>query len=91
MDLVSVDRMKGDWMEDGHGIVVYGKQTKNHGITTKIKQTLYHDKSEYQSLDVIDTIEPYSLFFISPANSLNPINRDDIIPSPFVSIIKSPL
>ncbi len=25
MDLVSVDRMKGDWMEDGHGIVVYGK------------------------------------------------------------------
>lgn len=33
------------------------KQTKNHGITTKIKQTLYHDKSEYQSLDVIDTIE----------------------------------
>lgn len=33
------------------------KQTKNHGITTKIKQTLYHDKSEYQSLDVIDTVE----------------------------------
>ncbi len=33
------------------------KQTKNHGITTKIRKTLYHDKSEFQNLDVIDTIQ----------------------------------
>jgi spermidine synthase len=33
------------------------KQTKNHGITTKIKKTLYHDQSEFQTLDVIETIE----------------------------------
>jgi spermidine synthase len=33
------------------------KQTKNHGITTKINKTLYHDKSEFQTLDVIETAE----------------------------------
>lgn len=33
------------------------KQTKNHGITTKIRKTLYHDKSDFQSLDVIDTVQ----------------------------------
>ncbi|SEM81942.1 spermidine synthase [Lihuaxuella thermophila] len=33
------------------------KQTKNHGITTKIKRTLYHDQSEFQTLDVIETAE----------------------------------
>lgn len=33
------------------------KQTKNHGITTKINQTIHHDKSEYQTLDVIETAE----------------------------------
>ncbi|MGA8941957.1 MAG: polyamine aminopropyltransferase [Thermoactinomyces sp.] len=33
------------------------KQTKNHGITTKIRKTLYHDKTDFQSLDVIETVE----------------------------------
>lgn len=33
------------------------KQTKNHGITTKVKRTLYHDQSEYQKLEVLETVE----------------------------------
>ncbi|TCS95530.1 spermidine synthase /spermine synthase [Hazenella coriacea] len=33
------------------------KQTKNHGITTKINKTIYHDQSEFQTLDVIETEE----------------------------------
>ncbi|MBA4602902.1 polyamine aminopropyltransferase [Thermoactinomyces mirandus] len=33
------------------------KQTKNHGITLKIRKTLYHDKSDFQSLDVIETAQ----------------------------------
>lgn len=33
------------------------KQTKNHGITTKINKTLYHDQSDFQTLDVIETEE----------------------------------
>ncbi|MBA4494067.1 polyamine aminopropyltransferase [Paenactinomyces guangxiensis] len=33
------------------------KQTKNHGITTKIKRSVYHDQSEFQTLDIIETAE----------------------------------
>lgn len=33
------------------------KQTKNHGITTRINRTLYHDQSDFQTLDVIETAE----------------------------------
>lgn len=33
------------------------KQTPNHGITTKVKKTLHHDKSEFQTLDVMETAE----------------------------------
>lgn len=33
------------------------KQTPNHGITTKVKKSLYHDQSEFQSLDVLETVE----------------------------------
>jgi spermidine synthase len=33
------------------------KQTKNHGITTRINKTLHHDRSEFQTLDVIETAE----------------------------------
>jgi spermidine synthase len=33
------------------------KQTENHGITTKVKRTLYHDVSEFQKLDVIETVQ----------------------------------
>ena len=38
----------------------------------------------------MEVIEPYSLFFISPAYSLKPVTLELIIPSPFVSIINSP-
>lgn len=31
------------------------KQTENHGITTKITETLHSEKSEYQQIDVIQT------------------------------------
>lgn len=31
------------------------KQTPSHGITSKIKKTLYHDKSDFQKVDVIET------------------------------------
>lgn len=31
------------------------KQTENHGITTKITETLYSEKSEFQQIDVITT------------------------------------
>ena len=31
------------------------KQTENHGITTKITDTLYSEKSEFQQIDVITT------------------------------------
>jgi spermidine synthase len=33
------------------------RQTQNHGITTRIRETLYHDQSEFQTLDVINTAE----------------------------------
>jgi spermidine synthase len=33
------------------------RQTQNHGITTRICETLYHDRSEFQTLDVIKTAE----------------------------------
>jgi spermidine synthase len=31
------------------------KQTPNHGITSKIKRTLYHEQTPYQKLDIIET------------------------------------
>jgi spermidine synthase len=31
------------------------KQTENHGITTKITETLYSEKTEFQQLDIINT------------------------------------
>jgi spermidine synthase len=33
------------------------KQTPNHGITTKIRRTLHHEKTEFQTLDVIETVQ----------------------------------
>lgn len=33
------------------------KQTANHGITSKIKKTIHTEKTEFQQLDIIDTIE----------------------------------
>lgn len=31
------------------------KQTKSHGITTKISKTLHHEQTDFQTLDVIET------------------------------------
>lgn len=33
------------------------KQTKNHGITTKIKRTLHSEVTEFQTLDVVETYQ----------------------------------
>ncbi|MBD1372017.1 polyamine aminopropyltransferase [Hazenella sp. IB182357] len=33
------------------------KQTKNHGITTKVNKSIYHDQSAFQTLDVMETAE----------------------------------
>lgn len=33
------------------------KQTENHGITSKIKETLHTEKSEFQDIAILDTVE----------------------------------
>lgn len=31
------------------------KQTPQHGITTKVRKTLHHEKSDYQAIDILET------------------------------------